>query len=240
MPSLARADLSSYSMILVLDGDANGKVDVKKADQDALYAFYKAGGVVWISAEAESSAMGLGDYREDGSALAKPWGYAVKGLVFPSAPALRVEPGTHALFGKAAKLAFDAEIGYIEGSHPRGKVLMTVPPDSRLADPRTTLDKVLGLAQPDRLKAWTSGKRPEIDFGWLLGANFKKIGKEAGSGVACMVLVDERDRGSGSLLIDSGWILGWAFNGPLNGRESTWDDLLFIESFARWALGAGK
>lgn len=206
---LADIDLSDFSQVWIVEGDGDGQVDVTQEEVDALERYYMQGGKIWLSAEnvLEPGAS----WVEDINAFARPFGASVGGIVITAEPGLAVESLTGPLFAGIRKVVYDDEIGVITTFARGFSVLLEAPASSRIVNGIWSSAEIVRYALKERLRELETN--PLFTYRWLFGANFGAIGRAAGRGKAVMVLKDERAVGKGMLLVDSGWLIGWAFNG---------------------------
>lgn len=233
LASLVQADLTRYSQIWLLEGDANGVVNTTSADVAALLEFYNKGGGVWLCGESPTVALGMGDYTEDINAFAAPFGAKLDHVILTDGMT-RILPGTsHPLLAELNALCFDNEVGAIECVGPEWVTILPLSPQGRLLKPNQTLGDLYAMADPSRAnQSRTDGEGWSL--AWMLGKNFPQVGPEIGRDRFGIAVRDERSQKRGRAIIDSGWLLGWAFNGVRSSRKSIGDDLLFVRNVAHW------
>ena len=62
-----------------------------------------------------------------------------------------------------------------------------------------------------------------------------KKGEGEGAGIA---VIDRLKQKNGRLMIESGWLLGWAFNQQVDdGKSNIGDNLVFVKNAAYWLSG---
>ena len=199
-------------------------MDVSPAESEALLRFYDAGGRIWLSAE--NAMEPEASWMEDVNALARPFGAAIGGIAITPLPGLSTKGLSGPLFEGIDRLVYDDEIGMISFTKKGYAVLLEAPSEARLVTGKWTQETVGRFALPERIKELP--EHPNWSYGWLFGDNFAKVGRPAGPGKAVMALRDERVRGKGILLIDSGWLIGWAFNGGQNRIPDAGQDIEFL------------
>lgn len=233
LPRLDGIDLAAYSQVWIIEGDGDASVDVSPGEAAALLRYYESGGNVWLSAE--NSLEPEASWMEDVNAFAQPFGANISGIVICKKPGLVTRGLSGPLFEEIEKLVYDDEIGIISFSDPGFTVLLEAPPDARLAQGPWTAASLGTYALAERIKDLPS--RPNYSYGWLFGANFSRIGKPLGRGKAVMALRDQGAGGKGRLLIDSGWLIGWAFNGGQGRIEDVGQNVPFLLNVAAFLGG---
>jgi TolB-like protein len=230
---LSSANLSAYSQVWLLEGDGNNIVDPTPKDVMALYNFYMNGGGIWLSGENVLNQTDA-NWVEDVNAFAEVFGVQIGHVVISREPWLTVaDSGSHPLTSGVRRLVFDNEVGRLVISNKNVTPVVFLDPGSRILGSDREVNALFKLAEPERLKQVQNGKK-DWSIVWLLGKNAVLIGPEIGAGAAAVAVADERGTNKGRLIIDSGWLLGWAFNGDRGEIATIGDDLQFVQNAATW------
>jgi TolB-like protein len=233
LASLAAARLADYSQVWLLEGDANATVNVTAKDVASLYNYYINGGGVWLSGENVLDPR-TSSWLEDINAFAAAFDARLEKTVIASGRSLPVPAGAgHPLLAGITELVFDREVAQVAATNPAIVPLVRLDPRSRALRAGLRADELWGLSDPARYKELQSG-RDDWSFSWLLGANYAKIGPAVGDEAIAIAVADERPAGSGRLVLEGGWLLGWAFNGDRDGGRAIGDDLRFVVNAAAW------
>jgi hypothetical protein len=230
---LASVNLSAYSQVWLLEGDGNDIVDPTPKDVMALYNFYLNGGGIWLSGEnvlKEKTA----NWVEDINAFGAMFGVRIDQVVISKEPWLNVSDTTgHPLLEGIHKLVFDNEVGRLVITNKSVISVVPIDPGSRIFPTGLDPADLFKLADPARMKEVQQGKK-DWSFVWLLGKNAALIGPEIGVGATAIAASDERAANKGRLIVDAGWLLGWAFNGDRDQIATVGDDLGFVTNAAEW------
>jgi hypothetical protein len=233
LSALSKADLGRYSEVWLLEGDGDGTVQETPADIQALTNFYTNGGGVWLSGE---NVMDVRDtsWTEDVNAFAKPFGVQIQKILIQPEPRLTVGVGSHPLLENVRALVFDDEVGILAVTNRAMKAIAAAPAAGRIVPAPWTIENVRRNADPARLKQLATGAVKDYTLEWLFGANFSRVGTAVPADTPVIAALDESSENKGRLVIDGGWVLGWAFTQAADRITSTADDLAFCVNAARW------
>ncbi|MBN1525183.1 MAG: hypothetical protein JW904_11905 [Spirochaetales bacterium] len=233
LKSLKEIPLTGYSQVWLLEGDGNPTVNPDAEDVIALYNYYLNGGSVWLSGENILNPVDT-NWIEDINAFADPFGVQIEGVVIARELWLTVPKNdTHPLLSGVTRLVFDTEVGTLAIKSKSVKPLVFIDPGSRFLQDGLDVSTLFEFADPVRMNEIRNG-REDWNYEWLLSENWEKVGPLAGKNIPCIALRDERNVNKGRFIIDSGWVLGWAFNGERGGIPTIGNDLLFLTNAASW------
>lgn len=240
LPSIMDIDFDRYSQLWLIEGDVTMNVDVSPAEVTAIFNYYNNGGSLWLCGETPESNV-IGDCAEDINAIAMPFGVQIARFALTVSIPQIVGETSHALFHDVQELVFDGEVGTCEITGEGLQPVFYLNEGARYMKKGLNFDELYSLADPDRLKEQDS--KPNWTFAWLFDDRFVEVGDPVGDEGIGIVIMDGRKDNKGRLLVDSGWLLGWAFNGS---REDTaalttvGDNLQFVYNAAQWLGGFHK
>ncbi len=233
LASISDIDLDGYSQVWIIETDTNGIIDTTESEAQKLYTYFNNGGSIWLSGETGVMITDMGDMTEDVNVLAEPFGIQIKDFIVVVEQPQRISNPNHPVLRGVENIIFDKEIGRLEITNNDVEPIFFINRRSRILSREMTSIDFLRLGDQERIQEWFNG-RQDWSFEWLFGNNFRSIGPIIGPDFSGIAVLDKSDSDKGKLIIDSGWLIGWTFNGPSEEMSSVGDNIIFIKNTANW------